>query len=58
MLQAILQKMLWEMLQEVLQEILWEMLQKIQHQIVDGKGVFNKGNDWWKFSIWNRVMGS
>ena len=23
-----------------------------------GKRKFNKGSDWWKFSIWNRVMGS
>ena len=23
-----------------------------------GKSQFKKGNDWWKFSIWNRLMGS
>ena len=23
-----------------------------------GKRQFKKGSDWWKFSIWNRVMGS
>ena len=23
-----------------------------------GKGQFKKGSGWWKFSIWNRVMGS
>ena len=23
-----------------------------------GKGQFKKDSDWWKFSIWNRVMGS
>ena len=23
-----------------------------------GKSLFNKGSDWWKFCIWNRVMGS
>ena len=23
-----------------------------------GKNQFKKGSDWWKFSIWNRVMGS
>ena len=23
-----------------------------------GKSQFKKGIDWWKFSIWNRVMGS
>ena len=23
-----------------------------------GNSQFKKGNDWWKFSIWNRVMGS
>ena len=23
-----------------------------------GKSQFKKGGDWWKFSIWNRVMGS
>ena len=23
-----------------------------------GKSQFKKGSDWWKFSIWNRVMGS
>ena len=23
-----------------------------------GKSQFQKGSDWWKFSIWNRVMGS
>ena len=22
-----------------------------------GKSQFKKGSDWWKFSIWNRVMG-
>ena len=22
------------------------------------KSQFNKGSDWWKFSIWNRVMGT
>ena len=25
---------------------------------VEGKSQFKKGSDWWKFSIWNRVMGS
>ena len=25
---------------------------------VQGKSQFKKGSDWWKFSIWNRVMGS
>ena len=25
---------------------------------VEGKNLFKKGSDWWKFSIWNRVMGS
>ena len=24
----------------------------------EGKSQFKKGSDWWKFSIWNRVMGS
>ena len=23
-----------------------------------GESQFKKGSDWWKFSIWNRVMGS
>ena len=23
-----------------------------------GKSQFKKGSDWWKFSIWNRVMGA
>ena len=23
-----------------------------------GKSQFKKGSDWWKFSIWNRMMGS
>ena len=23
-----------------------------------GKSQFKKGSDWWKFTIWNRVMGS
>ena len=23
-----------------------------------GKGQFKKDSDWWKFNIWNRVMGS
>ena len=24
----------------------------------EGKMLFKKGSDWWKFSIWNRMMGS
>ena len=31
-------------------KILWEM--------EEGKSRFKKGSDWWKFSIWNRVVGS
>ena len=22
------------------------------------KSLFKKGSDWWKFNIWNKVMGS
>ena len=44
----------WEMLQEILQEILWEILGTGWR----GKSLFKKGSDWWKFRIWNRVMGS
>ena len=25
---------------------------------VEGKNLFKKGSEWWKISIWNRVMGS
>ena len=42
--------MLWEILLEMLQEILWDR--------VEGKNLFKKGSEWWKISIWNRVMGS
>ena len=31
-------------------KFLWEM--------EEGKSQFKKDSDWWKFSIWNRVMGS
>ena len=31
-------------------KILWEK--------EEGKSQFKKGSDWWKFSIWNTVMGS
>ena len=37
-------------------KILWEILQEILAANLVGKS--KKGSDWWKFSIWNRVMGS
>ena len=47
-----------EILWEILQEILWEMLWEILQDKVEGKSLFKKGSDWWKFSILDRVMGS
>ena len=31
---------------------------KFLWEIEEGKSQFKKDSDWWKFSIWNRVMGS
>ena len=31
---------------------------KLLQEMEEGKRQFKKGSDWWKFSIWNRVMGS
>ena len=45
-----------EILWEILQEILWEILREILRD--RRKSLFKKGSDWWKFSIWNRVMGN
>ena len=53
-------------------KILWEILvgkscRKLLRENLEGnscgkwrrgKSQFKKGSDWWKFSIWNRVMGS
>ena len=44
-------------------KILWEILVgnscgKILRDRWRGKSQFKKGSDWWKFSIWNKVMGS
>ena len=40
-------------------KILWEILvEKSCGKWRRGKSQFKKGSDWWKFSIWNRVMGS
>ena len=40
-------------------KILWEILAgKSCGKWRRGKSQFKKGSDWWKFSIWNRVMGS
>ena len=52
-------KILWEILVGNLADnfcgkILWENLVGQG----GGKSQFKKGSDWWKFSIWNRVMGS
>ena len=49
-----------KLLRENLAEILCG---KILQEILVGNGggekaKFKKGSDWWKFSIWNRVMGS
>ena len=39
-------------------KILWEILVgKSCGTGWRGKSQFKKGSDWWKFSIWNRVMG-
>ena len=44
-------KLLWEnLVGNSCGKFLWEM--------EEGKSQFKKGSDWWKFSIWNRVMGS
>ena len=62
-------KILWEIvLGNCCGKILWEMVagkscRKILWEILLGnccrkKSQFKKGSDWWKFSIWNRVMGS
>ena len=48
----------WEILWKMLWEILWEMLQEILQDRVEEKSLFKKISDWWKFSIWNRVVGS
>ena len=40
-------------------KILWEILMgNCCGTRRRGKSQFKKGSDWWKFSIWNRVMGS
>ena len=40
-------------------KILWEILARNSCGTRRrGKSQFKKGSDWWKFSIWNRVMGS
>ena len=44
-------------------KILWENLvgnscRKFLWDKEEGKRLFKKGSGWWKFSIWNRVMGS
>ena len=49
-------KILWEYLVgKCCGKFLWENLVE---QGGRGKSQFKKGSDWWKFSIWNRVMGS
>ena len=46
-------------LRKILREILGEILAgKCCGTGRRGKSQFKKGSDWWKFSIWNRVMGS
>ena len=53
-------KFLWEILAgKSCGKILWEIL--VGNSCGTrrkGKSQFKKGSDWWKFSIWNRVMGS
>ena len=40
-------------------KFLWEILAgNVCGRRWRGKSQFKKGSDWWKFSIWNRVMGS
>ena len=63
-----LRKILWEILREILREILvGKSCGKILQEILAGnscrtgwrgKSQFKKGSNWWKFSIWNRLMGS
>ena len=56
-------KILWEILRENLagnycRKILWEIVAGNSCGTRRrGKSQFKKGSDWWKFSIWNRVMG-
>ena len=57
-------KLLWEIVVEKsCGKLLWENLAgnscgKILREVEEGKSQFKKGCDWWKFSIWNRVMGN
>ena len=47
-------KCLWKnLVPNVCEKILQEILTGKR-----GKSQFKKGSDWWKFSIWNRIMGS
>ena len=40
-------------------KLLWENLAgNSGGKLRRGKSLFKKDSDWWKFSIWNRVMGS
>ena len=38
--------------------LLGKSCRKILWDREEGKSQFKKGSDWWKLSIWNRVMGS
>ena len=45
--------------EKILQEILVGIpCGKFLWKKKERKNQFKKGSDWWKFSIWNRVMGS
>ena len=48
-------KSCWKLLWEILVENCWW---KILWHKEREKRLFKKGSDWWKLSIWNRVMGS
>ena len=47
-----------ESLAENLAEKLAESLAENLAEMVKGTNLFKKGIDWWKYSIWNGVMGS
>ena len=55
-----LRKILWEnLVGNSCGKFLWEILVGNScGKWRRGKSQFKKGSDWWKFSIWNRVMGS
>ena len=48
------QEMAWEMAREMPRE----MPQEMPREMVEGTNLFKKEGDWWKFSIWNGLMGS